>query len=98
MLRYVSVFEHCERSTFMRRVLIAVAMLSCGIPVLAQVAPQQQVPPQQELAPTTTRLNLSLEQRHTIREIVKDLKSVTRTKIDAAVGEPVRQDVELTAI
>src|SRR5437764_12407830 len=53
-------------------------MLSClGSAVPAQTTPQQ---PQDVLAPAP-KLNLTLEQRHTIRELVKDMKA------DAADGK-----------
>ena len=51
-------------------------------------------PPQQELAPTNPKLNLTLEQRHTIKEIVKDAKTgVTPASVQATVGEPIPQGV-----
>jgi Protein of unknown function (DUF1236) len=64
-------------------------MLSCaGAAVQAQIAPQQ---PQDVLAPTS-KLNLTLEQRHTIREFVKDMKA-DPTDVKAEVGEPIPQGV-----
>ena len=51
-------------------------------------------PSQQELAPTNPKLNLTLEQRHTIKEIVKDAKTnATPASVQAAVGEPIPQGV-----
>lgn len=48
-----------------------------------------QTPPQQELAPTP-KLNLTLEQRHTIKEFIKDTKAdVSSANVQAAVGEAV---------
>jgi hypothetical protein len=62
-------------------------MLSCaGAP--AQVAPQQ---PQDVLAPTP-KLNLTLEQRHTIREFAKDMKA-DAPDAKAEVGEPIPQGI-----
>jgi Protein of unknown function (DUF1236) len=62
-------------------------MLSCaGAP--AQVAPQQ---PQDMLVPTS-KLNLTLEQRHTIREFVKDMKA-DAADAKAEVGEPIPQGI-----
>jgi hypothetical protein len=43
-----------------------------------------------ELAPVNPKLNLTLEQRHTIREIVKDKKAdAASADVQATVGEPV---------
>jgi hypothetical protein len=55
---------------------------------LAQNAPQQ---PGDVLAPTP-KLNLTLEQRHTIRELVKDMKA-DAAEVKAEVGEPIPQGV-----
>jgi len=52
----------------------------------AQIAPQQ---PGDVLAPTP-KLNLTLEQRHTIRELVKDMKA-DAAEVKAEVGEPIPQ-------
>ena len=52
----------------------------------AQVAPQPPV-----LAPTP-KLNLTLEQRHTIREFVKDMKA-DAADAKAEVGEPIPQGI-----
>src|SRR5436190_22403913 len=58
-----------------------------------QEAPPQQAPPLRE-QPATPKLNLSLEQRYTIREIIKD-KKAEGGAVDAraAVGDPVPQGV-----
>src|SRR5262249_56724194 len=51
-----------------------ILMLSfIGPAAQAQIAPQQ-TPPQDVLAPAP-KLNLTLEQRHTIKEFVKDMKA-----------------------
>jgi hypothetical protein len=56
-------------------------------------APPQQVPPALE-RPVTPKLNLSLEQRFTIREIIKDNKAEgAAVDARAAVGDPVPQGV-----
>jgi hypothetical protein len=57
--------------------------LWCG-GAAAQVAPQQPV-----LAPMP-KLNLTLEQRHTIRELVKDMKA-DAADVKAEVGDPIPQ-------
>jgi hypothetical protein len=59
----------------------------------AQIAPQQtpsqpqQTPPQDVLAPAP-KLNLTLEQRHTIKEFVKDMKA-DAADVQATIGEPI---------
>jgi hypothetical protein len=50
----------------------------------AQTAPQQ---PQDVLAPAP-KLNLTLEQRHTIREFIKDMKA-DAADVKAEIGEPI---------
>jgi hypothetical protein len=52
----------------------------------AQIAPQQG-PSQDVLAPAP-KLNLTLEQRHTIKEFVKDMKA-DAADVQAAIGEPI---------
>src|SRR5215472_2113774 len=52
----------------------------------AQIAPQQ-TPSQDVLAPAP-KLNLTLEQRHTIKEFVKDMKADV-ADVQATVGEPI---------
>jgi hypothetical protein len=54
----------------------------------AQIAQQQ---PQDVLAPAP-KLNLTLEQRHTIRELVKDMKADT-ADVKAEVGDPIPQGI-----
>jgi len=56
----------------------------------AQIAPPQSPSPD-VLAPVP-KLNLTLEQRHTIREFVKDMKA-DAADVQATVGEPVPQGV-----
>ena len=70
-----------------------ILMLSfIGSAAQAQIAPQQtpspqQTPPQDVLAPAP-KLNLTLEQRHTIKEFVKDMKA-DAADVQAAIGEPI---------
>ena len=76
----------------MHKALKAVAfaiMLGCaGTLAGAQTPPAQQLP--------TTKLNLTLEQRHTIREFIKDMKGEATTRdVRATVGEPVPSDISL---
>ena len=64
-------------------------MLSLGgAAAPAQIAQQQ---PQDVLAPAP-KLNLTLEQRHTIRELVKDMKADT-ADVKAEVGESIPQGI-----
>jgi hypothetical protein len=65
-------------------VALAFTLLCAG--AAAQVAPQPPV-----LAPTS-KLNLTLEQRHTIREFVKDMKA-DAADAKAEVGEPIPQGI-----
>src|SRR5215813_9702816 len=59
----------------------------------AQIVPQQtpsqpqQTPSQDVLAPVP-KLNLTLEQRHTIKEFVKDMKA-DAADVQATIGEPI---------
>src|SRR6266436_10331580 len=57
-----------------------------GSAAQAQIAPQQ-TPSQDVLAPAP-KLNLTLEQRHTIKEFVKDMKA-DAADVQAAIGEPI---------
>src|SRR5262249_55111571 len=52
----------------------------------AQIAPQQ-TPSQDVLAPAP-KLNLTLEQRHTIKEFIKDMKA-DAADVQATIGEPI---------
>ena len=71
--------------------------LGLMLPIIGTTAGAQTppvTPPQQELAPTSPKLNLTLEQRYTIKEIVKDAKTdATPANVQAAVGEPIPQGV-----
>ena len=69
-------------------VALAMAFACFGTSAHAQT-PQQQEPPRRELPPTP-KLNLTLEQRHTIKEFIKDEKGeVASPKVQATVGDPI---------
>ena len=56
---------------------------------------QAQTPPQQEVAPTPS-VKLTLEQRHVIRELIKDLKvEPSKTAVRPSLGDALPQDVAL---
>ena len=71
--------------------------LGLMLPVIGATAHAQTppaTPPQQQLPPTTPKLNLTLEQRYTIKEIIKDVKADgAPANVQAAVGEPIPQGV-----
>ena len=71
--------------------------LGLMLPVIGATAHAQTppaTPPQQQLPPTTPKLNLTLEQRYTIKEIIKDVKADgTPANVQATVGEPIPQGV-----
>jgi hypothetical protein len=67
---------------------LALMLSLVDAPAPAQIAPQQ---PGDVLAPTP-KLNLTLEQRHTIRELVKDMKA-DAAEVKAEVGEPIPQGI-----
>jgi Protein of unknown function (DUF1236) len=76
---------------------VAIVMLSCAGTIAHSQAPQQsplpQPPAQEQLAPSA-KINLTLEQRHTIRELIKDNKAdAASANVQAAVGEPVPQGI-----
>jgi hypothetical protein len=74
--------------------IIAVAMALVPVGAIAHAQAPPATTPQRDLAPVNPKLNLTLEQRHTIREIVKDKKSdAAPADVAAAVGEPVPQGV-----
>jgi uncharacterized protein DUF1236 len=52
--------------------------------------------PSQEPAAVSPKLNLTLEQRHVIREIIKDMKTEPApAEVRAAVGDQVPQNINL---
>ena len=71
--------------------------LGLMLPVIGATAHAQTppaTPPQQQLPPTTLKLNLTLEQRYTIKEIIKDVKADGAPgNVQATVGEPIPQGV-----
>jgi len=76
-------------------VVLAATSITGG-PANAQTPPgRQDLPPvreRQELP--TQKLNLTLEQRHTIRELIKDVKDQASTHdVKAVVGEPIPSDI-----
>ena len=74
-----------------RTSIVALAMmLSLTAATTYAQAPVPPAAPQQEQVPTGPKLNLTLEQRFTIREIIKDTKvAAASSDVQAAVGEPV---------
>ncbi len=76
----------------MTRLLVRIAAAALLSVALAAHA---QTPQQQELAPAA-RVNLTLEQRHIIKELIKDLKiEPTKTSVQPSVGDALPQDVSL---
>jgi Protein of unknown function (DUF1236) len=67
---------------------VALMLVLAGAAAPAQVAPQE---PGDVLAPAP-KLNLTLEQRHTIRELVKDMK-VDAAEVKAEIGDQVPQGI-----
>jgi uncharacterized protein DUF1236 len=84
-------------------VMMAITLALTGamsVPASAQTPSQQRqdLPPMRERQelPTAPKLNLTLEQRHTIREFIKDLKSPEDAdSVQAGVGDAVPQGVNL---
>ena len=76
--------------------IIALGLILPGFATvgLAQTPPAT-APQQRELPPANPKLNLTLEQRHTIKEIVKDVKTggATPASVQATVGETIPQGV-----
>ena len=55
--------------------------------------------PAQEPVTVSPKLNLTLEQRHVIREIIKDMKAEpAATNIRAAVGDQIPTDIKMQAM
>jgi hypothetical protein len=54
-----------------------------------------QAPTEQNAPIVTSRINLSLEQRHQIKEIIKELKIDSFPKIDLGVGDVVSKSISL---
>jgi hypothetical protein len=77
-------------------ILAAAGMLATAVPAAAQTPPgRQDLPPMRERQELPTqKLNLTLEQRHTIREFIKDVKDQASTPdVKAVVGEPIPPDI-----
>lgn len=66
--------------------MLSLMLSFVGSAARAQIAPQQ-TPSPDVLAPAP-KLNLTLEQRHTIKEFIKDMKA-DAADVQAAIGEPV---------
>jgi uncharacterized Zn ribbon protein len=60
---------------------------------ISQIA-RGQAPTEQNTPTVTAKINLSLEQRHTIREIIKDLK-IESSSVGIRVGDTVSKSVSL---
>jgi hypothetical protein len=68
--------------------IIAAALMSIGIALHPQSFAQVEI--------ATPRLNLTLEQRHVIRELIKDMKiEPAATSVRSAVGDTVSPDANL---
>ena len=69
--------------------IVALAMALACVGTSAHAQTPQQQDDRRELAPTS-KLNLTLEQRHTIKEFIKDMKAeAASSKVQAAVGDPI---------
>jgi hypothetical protein len=84
--------------------IVAFSMMLPCLDVQAQGAPQApeqqpsrpEAPGSEEPAHVAPRLNLTLEQRHMIREIIKDLnEKPSSTEVAPAIGEPVPKKISL---
>jgi hypothetical protein len=73
---------------------IALAVLVSFIGTSAHSqAPLQESPPLRE-RPATPKLNLTLEQRHIVREFMKDMKvDATSANVQATIGDPIPQGI-----
>ena len=69
--------------------IAAVALLLCCIGASAA-----QTPAQEPVLPGP-KLNLTLEQRHTIRELIKDVKPQSSGEVHAGVGDTIPENVDL---
>jgi Protein of unknown function (DUF1236) len=72
-------------------VTVAAAAILAGVPAAHAQTP---APPAPQPAAPTTRVNLTLEQRHIIKELIKDLKvEPTKTSVQPVVGEALPAEV-----
>jgi hypothetical protein len=75
-------------------VTVAAAAILAGVPAAHAQTPVPPEPPTTPRAAPTARVNLTLEQRHVIKELIKDLNvEPTRTPVQPAVGEALPADV-----
>ena len=73
-------------------IVAAIAMLAIGARGAAQTPQQKDLPP-------VSRLNLTMEQHHVIKEIVKEMEiDKTSTNFTAVVGETVPLNIALLPI
>jgi Protein of unknown function (DUF1236) len=73
---------------------LSAALLSLGAPAQGQSAPAQGQTP---TVPVQPKINLSLEQRHVIKELIKDLNiSPASQKIETTVGTTVPATINLS--
>jgi len=81
----------------LRIVAVAIALPCTGLTAHAQTLQQRQdLPPMRERQemPPIPKLNLTLEQRHTIKEFVKDVKGQAMTRdVQPAIGDAIPQDI-----
>jgi hypothetical protein len=82
------------RRITMRFAITAGAALLCLAPASAQTPQQQPGAP----AAATRTVNLTLEQRHTIRELLRDVKVTPQDEPKVAAGDEVPAKVELQPI
>jgi hypothetical protein len=74
------------------------AAMCCGFAAepAESAAEQPSQPPALEPAHVSPRLNLSLEQRHTIKELVKDMKlRVSSAENQPNIGDPAPANIDL---
>jgi len=80
------------------RMALVLALLAASH-VLAGQVPPVQLPPVPAVPATSPKLNLTLEQRYTIREIIKDLKTAPApSDVHVELGAPAPQTVNLQPI
>ena len=75
----------------MRRSLAATILLAS---IVYQFAPAVRAQTPEE-ALTTSRLNLTLEQRHVLKEFIKDMKVVPSATAAVSIGEVIPDDIPL---
>jgi hypothetical protein len=88
--------HNASKIAILAALLAATAMPATAAPAMAQTPPERQdLPPVRERQQLPTqKLNLTLEQRHTIREFIKDVKDQASTHdVKAVIGEPIPQDI-----